>query len=79
MSRYNHFSKETYAPICFGSLNNGDKFRMDKFKGNRRRKDIIMIKLSDLSYKELKSGKEYKLYHSAFDVQSFDQLNQTKP
>lgn len=72
MSRYNHFSKKDYESICFGSLKHFDKFRMDKWDGKRRRKDIIMVKLSDLSYKEFKSGKVYHLSSSAFDVYCYD-------
>jgi hypothetical protein len=68
MSRYNHFSKKEYSPICFGQLEVGEKFRNDFFTGKRRRKDIVCIKTGDLSYKELKSGRDYKVFSSAFDV-----------
>ena len=71
MSRYNHFSKEKYQKVRFGSLSIGDKFRMDKRKGNIRRKDIVMVKTGDKSYKEFISKKEYTVFHSAFDVSEY--------
>lgn len=78
MSRYNHFSKEKYEAVSFDSLANGQKFRMDKRAGNRRRNDIVMVKLSHSTYKELKSGKEYHATFSGFDVRSYDKkLNPT--
>ena len=74
MSRYNHFVNRKYHRVCFGALGVGDKFRMNKWKGKRRRTDIIMIKTGDRSYQELKSKKEYTVITSAFDVSSFSNL-----
>lgn len=74
MSWYNHFSDEKYKPIHFTEVKIGEKFRKDLFHNKRRRKDLIMIKTSDLSYKEFKSGREHKLFHSDFTVRSFDKL-----
>jgi len=68
MSRYNHFSEQIYSSINFGQLMVGDMFRMDKFNGNRRRKDVIMVKTSRFSYEELKSKKEYNTISSNFNV-----------
>lgn len=70
MSRYNHF-KQKYHTLCFGEVAIGEKFRMDKFNGKRRRNDIVMVKTSDLSYRELISKKAYKVYSSAFDVSQY--------
>jgi len=75
MSRYNHFSKAKYESISFGELEVGARFRMDLFKNGRRRSDIIMVKLSPFSYKEIKSGKETTVHHSAFDVSCYDKLS----
>ena len=72
MSIYNHFADKKYPSICFGALNEGDKFRMNKWSGKRRRMDIQMIKTGDLTYMELKSKKKYSLFSSAFDVSEFN-------
>lgn len=68
MARYNHFSNLRFEQICFSEVAIGEKFRMDKFKGKRRRRDIICVKTGDRTYHEFKSKKEYELHHSAFDV-----------
>jgi len=65
--------------ICFGAVAIGDKFRMDKFKGKRRRRDIICVKDGDLTYHEFKSGKTFTLHHSAFDVSSFSEPKTPHP
>jgi hypothetical protein len=74
MSRYNHFADKKYETIQFSDVPVGEKFRKDLFAGKRRRRDLIMIKTSELSYKELKSGQEHKLHHPNFTVSSYDQL-----
>jgi hypothetical protein len=82
MAYWNHFSERKYQQIYFKSLNVGDKFRVDRFKQKRRRKDIIMIKKSDTEYYEFKSGKYYKYFSKeAADtakVYSYDKLNKDK-
>lgn len=81
MSRYNHFSPIKYKPVPFDEINIGQKFRKDLFKGNIRRKNIIMIKTGLLSYQEIKNKKQYTIIHSDnFIVSSFDVLsNNTNP
>ncbi len=71
MSRYNHFAPLKYAPINFNTLKDGDKFRMDKWKGKRRR-SVIMKKTGDLTYMELKSKIEHKLYYSDITVYKYE-------
>lgn len=71
MSRYNHFGTSKYKSISFNDVKIGDRFRMDKFNGKRRRADIIMIKISETSYKEVKSGKEYNLNSTSVMVSDY--------
>jgi hypothetical protein len=68
MSRYNHFAKTKYSTVSFGCIKIGEKFRLDKFKHGKRRPDVIMVKTSVLSYKEVKSRKEYSVVHAEFEV-----------
>jgi hypothetical protein len=63
MAYYNHFGKMKYEQLLFSQVGVSEKFRMDKFKNKRRRKDVICVKTGDLSYYELKSKKEYSLAH----------------
>lgn len=80
MSYYNHFALEKYQSIYFSEVMVGEKFRVDMFKGKRRRKYIVCIKTGDLSYQEFKNKKEHKLlfFHSdGFRVCHFSKLNLT--
>jgi hypothetical protein len=72
LARYNHFSPQVYQSVWFYEIKIGEKFRSDKFKDGKRRKDIIMVKTGNLSYKELRSDKEYNLISSEFIVSSYD-------
>lgn len=72
MSRYNHFSKCKYKEINFYEVAIGDKFRMDKFIGKRRRADIVMIKTGDLTCIEFKSKKEYRYATNSFTVSHYN-------
>lgn len=74
MARYNHFSTQKYKELNFHSLAIMDSFRMDKRDGNRRRKDILMIKTGPLTYREVKSKKEYTLLNTDIIVHSHYQL-----
>ena len=75
MSYYNHFSNKKYKSILFSSIPINGKFRNDVWKGKRRRKDIIMIKISDNSYMEQKSKKVYNIvYPEKLEVYSYDEL-----
>ena len=72
MSRYNHFAPLAYVPINFSTLEVGQKFRMVKFKGKIRRY-LIMEKTGDLTYIELKSKIEHKLFNSDINVYKYEQ------
>lgn len=71
MTRYNHFSERKYNQICFSNIQVGEKFRMNKWKGNRARRDLIMIKDSELAYHEFKSQKEYRALKPKFEVSNY--------
>lgn len=51
MARYNHFSNEKYVALNFKDLEICDSFRLTRYEGKRRRKDILMIKTGPLSYR----------------------------
>lgn len=72
MSRYNHFAPEKYEPIAFSTLMVGQKFRMAKFNGKKRRY-LIMKKIGDLIYMEQKSKVEHKLFNSDITVYKHEQ------
>jgi len=72
MAYWNHFSKYKHSRIKFSDLNIGDKFRNDFHDGNRRRKDIICIKIGSLLYIEERNKKEHSLFSSEnYEVSSF--------
>lgn len=74
MTRWNHFSDRIYKRILFKDLSVGDKFRVDLWKGKRRRADIICIKAGDLKYTELRSKKLHTLhFDNGHEVSSYDQ------
>lgn len=62
MAYWNHFSTHKYKQILFASIQIGEEFREDFFKGKRRRADIICVKTGELSYIEKRSKKEHKLF-----------------
>lgn len=77
MARWNHFGKPKYRQILFSDVKVHEKFRNDLFKNKRRRSNIIMVKTGNLSYKELKSGKEHTAVSDTFIVSHFSELNQS--
>ena len=71
MAYWNHFRQLAYKQILFGSLDIGEVFRKDFFKGKRRRKDILCIKTSELTFIEKKSKVEHKLhFDNGYEVSS---------
>jgi len=79
MSRYNHFGLQKYIEINFKDLDIAHSFRLTKFDGKRRRKDILMIKTGPLSYMEVKSKKEYTLFSSDLSVRHHSKLIANEP
>lgn len=61
MAYWNHFKDRVYKQILFTSLEIGQEFRKNFWKGKRRRIDILCIKTGELTYIEKKSKTEHKL------------------
>lgn len=71
MAYWNHFGERAYKQILFSSLNVGEEFRKDFFKGKRRRKDILCIKTGELTFIEKKSKAEHILhFDNGYEVSS---------
>ena len=66
MAYWNHFVEDTRTKVMFKDLNVGDKFRVGKWRGNRR-SVVIAIKTGEKSYIEERSKKE----HSLFSVDNY--------
>ena len=60
MAYWNHFSEDTRTKVMFKDLNIGDKFRVTKWRGNRR-SVVIAIKTGEKKYIEERSKKETSL------------------
>lgn len=76
MSRYNHFTPRKFQTIDFKDVKVGEKFRMDKHKGKIARRDIVMVKTGDLSYRELISKREYTLFSGILKVSHYKNLEE---
>lgn len=78
MSRYNHFSECKYGKILFRDLAVGDKFRMTRFIGKKRRNDLVMVKTSVNTCEEFKSKTNVTICDaSRLTVSSYNQQKST--
>lgn len=61
MAYWNHFAEDTRTKIMFKDLTVGDKFRVVKWKGQRR-SVVIAIKTAEKTYIEKQSKKETSIF-----------------